>query len=64
MTMRIACASARLIGQSSMEGFFQSNRQTRLQKIRFVPLPFGREQSDALCEALQGMTTFVMKPDV
>jgi hypothetical protein len=57
------CVS-RLIGQSSMEGFFQSNRQTRLQKIRFVPLPFGREQSDALCEALQGMTTFVMKPDV
>jgi len=61
MAMRIACASARLIGQSSMEGFFQSTRQTRLQKIR---LPFGREQSDVLCEALQGMTTFVMKPDV
>jgi hypothetical protein len=57
------CAS-RLIGQSSVEGYFKSNRQTRLQNIRFAPLTFGREQSDALCEALQGMTTFVMKPDV
>jgi len=39
-------------------------RQARLRNIRFAPLPLGREQSDAFCEALQGMTTFVMKPDV
>jgi hypothetical protein len=42
----------------------KQKRQTRLQKIRLAPLPLGREQSDALCKALQGMTTFVMKPDV
>jgi hypothetical protein len=42
----------------------QSNRQARLLNIRFAPLTFGREQSDAFCEALQGMTTFVMESDV
>jgi hypothetical protein len=58
------CAG-RLIGQSSLEGVFHSkNEKLVLQKIRFAPLPLGCEQSDALCKALQGMTTFVMKPDV
>jgi hypothetical protein len=48
----------------AMEDFFQATRQARLQNIRFAPLTFGREQSDALRKPLQGMTTFVMKPDV
>jgi hypothetical protein len=49
---------------SRSAGFFQATRQSRLQTIRFAPLTFGREQSDALRKPLQRMTTFVMKPDV
>ena len=58
------------IGASRMDkrhaGHFQtsSGTATRSALLSGPPLPFGCEQSDALCEALQGMTTLVMKPNV